>query len=104
MIERGDKRIYESADELTSCEKKDHLLRSIANQPNHLKSKKVIELLDHIDRQDDENLYNPKIHSTRIRELHKIGEYFDLPITVLVDKALEIFIEEVTKQIEEQNK
>jgi hypothetical protein len=28
-----------------SCNKPDHLLRSIANEPNHLKSKKVKELL-----------------------------------------------------------
>ncbi len=37
--------IYEGRDERTSCEKIAHLMRSIFWSPNHLKSKKVKEIL-----------------------------------------------------------
>ncbi len=47
-----------------------------------------------ISRKDDENLYQPKIHSQRIRELHQIVEQSGQPMTVLVDLALRRFVEE----------
>ncbi|HJZ04455.1 MAG TPA: hypothetical protein VJ327_01165 [Patescibacteria group bacterium] len=46
-----------------------------------------------IDRQTDENLYQPKIHSQRIRELHDLSERSGLPMTVLVDRAIQDFVE-----------
>ena len=48
---------------------------------------------ERINRQNDENLYQPKIHSQRIRDLHTISESSGLPMTVLVDKAIEEFLE-----------
>ena len=42
---------------------------------------------------DDERLYQPRIHSQRIRELHQLagisGEY----MTVLIDQAIAEFVE-----------
>ena len=48
---------------------------------------------ERINRQDDENLYQPKIHSKRIRSLYRIVEDTNLPMTVLVDLAIKEFIE-----------
>ena len=41
----------------------------------------------------DEGLYQPRIHSERIRELHQISKELGEPMTVLVDQALGQFIE-----------
>ena len=43
---------------------------------------------ERIDRQGDENLYQPKIHSKRIRELYALKVITGLPMTVLVDQAI----------------
>lgn len=51
---------------------------------------------ERISRKDDENLYQPRIHSKRIRELHKISEQVGQPMTVLVDMALRRIIAENT--------
>jgi hypothetical protein len=48
---------------------------------------------ERIRRYDDERLYQPRIHSRRIRELHRISEETGEPMTVLVDRALQEFIE-----------
>ena len=48
---------------------------------------------ERINRQDDENLYQPKIHSRRIRCLYQISDITSLPMTVLVDLAIKEFIE-----------
>ena len=78
--------------EYIACDKIDHLARSIANSPNHLKSEKVKELL-RIDRSDDENLYQPKLHSKRVRELHEVSQRLEIPMTVVLDRAVEIYLE-----------
>jgi len=44
----------------------------------------------------DERLYQPRIHSQRIRELHRIAEQSDIPMTVLVDIILRKFVENTT--------
>jgi hypothetical protein len=49
---------------------------------------------EHIKRHDDERLYQPRIHSRRIRELHRIREQTGKPMTVLVDQALREFAEQ----------
>lgn len=49
---------------------------------------------ERIRRYDDERLYQPRIHSRRIRELHRISEETGEPMTVLVDHALSEFIEQ----------
>lgn len=43
---------------------------------------------ERIDRQNDDNLYQPKIHSDRIKELYVISSEIHLPMTVLVDFAI----------------
>ena len=48
---------------------------------------------ERIRRHDDERLYQPRIHSRRIRELHRLREETGEPMTVLVDQALQEFIE-----------
>ena len=52
-----------------------------------------------IGRKDDESLYQPKIHSERIRKLYALKEITGLPMTVLVDAAIREFLE---KNEEEQ--
>lgn len=59
---------------------------------------------ERINRQDDENLYQPKIHSDRIRGLYQIKIITGLPLTVLLDMAIERFIEEQVRKIGEQKK
>jgi hypothetical protein len=41
-----------------------------------------------IDRKKDESLYQPKIHSDRIRELYNLKRVTSLPMTVLLDQAI----------------
>ena len=42
-----------------------------------------------IDRKSDENLYQPQIHSERIRALYQLKQVTGKPITVLVDQAIQ---------------
>ena len=44
-----------------------------------------------IDRKKDESLYQPKIHSERIRSLYRIKEATGKPMTVLLDEAIREF-------------
>jgi len=48
---------------------------------------------ERINRKNDENLYQPKIHSRRIRELYTLKEMTGIPMTVLVDLAIRYLIE-----------
>ena len=48
---------------------------------------------ERIRRHDDEHLYQPRIHSRRIKELYKISQGTGEPMTVLVDQAIADFIE-----------
>ena len=48
---------------------------------------------ERVDRLTDENLYQPKIHSVRIRELYALKVVTGLPMTVLVDQAIRDFLE-----------
>src|ERR1041384_8237219 len=41
-----------------------------------------------IDRRNDEALYQPKVHSDRIRELYNLKQATGLPMTVLLDQAI----------------
>jgi len=56
---------------------------------------------EQIDRRNDEGLYQPKIHSDRIRTLYKIREATGLPMTVLVDLAIERFLETYGRSVSE---
>src|SRR5215213_7891167 len=44
-----------------------------------------------IDRKNDENLYQPKIHSERIRALYQIKQETRKSMTVLLDQAIQDF-------------
>lgn len=48
---------------------------------------------ERINRGDDENLYQPKIHNKRIRSLYQISEDKNLPMTILVDLAIKEYLE-----------
>ena len=41
-----------------------------------------------VDRRDDESLYQPKIHSERIRALYNLKQVTGKPMTVLLDLAI----------------
>jgi len=41
-----------------------------------------------IDRKDDESLYQPRVHSDRIRELYNLKQETGIPMTVLLDQAI----------------
>lgn len=41
-----------------------------------------------IDRKNDESLYQPQIHSERIRELYRLKQSTGKPMTVLLDQAI----------------
>jgi hypothetical protein len=45
-----------------------------------------------ITRKDDESLYQPKIHSGRIRELYQLKQETGIPMTVLADQAIRDFV------------
>jgi hypothetical protein len=47
---------------------------------------------ERIDRRTDENLYQLKIHSERIRDLYALKVITGLPMTILVDQAIRDFI------------
>ena len=47
---------------------------------------------ERIRRHDDEHLYQPRIHSRRIRDLYLVSEETGEPMTVLVDQAIADFI------------
>jgi hypothetical protein len=48
---------------------------------------------ERINRSGDENLYQPKIHSDKIRGLYQIKLLTGIPMTVLVDQAISEFLE-----------
>ena len=47
---------------------------------------------ERMDWSEDERLYQPRIHSRRIRALHRLREEMREPMTMLVDRALGEFI------------
>jgi len=57
-----------------------------------------------IDRKDDESLYQPKIHSERIKALYNLKQATGKPMTVLLDQAIRDLAENygVIYQFEEE--
>ena len=45
-----------------------------------------------IDRKNDESLYQPQIHSDRIKELYNLKLKTGIPMTVLADQAIRDFV------------
>jgi hypothetical protein len=52
-----------------------------------------IDMEKRISRKDDESLYQPKIHSKRIRSLFSLREETGKPMTDLVDQAIHELVE-----------
>jgi hypothetical protein len=59
---------------------------------------------ERINRSTDENLYQPKIHSERIRSLYRLKLVTGIPLTVLLDMAIQKFLEDQQKKIGEEMK
>ena len=47
---------------------------------------------ERVNRQRDERLYQPRIHSRWIRKLHEISVETGEPLTILVDTALQEYV------------
>jgi hypothetical protein len=47
-----------------------------------------IDMENRVDRRNDESLYQPKIHSERIRALYNLKQVTGKPMTVLLDLAI----------------
>jgi hypothetical protein len=58
--------------------------------------------MERISRKDDENLYQPQIHSKRIRQLYKLSQLYNLPLTVMVDMAIGEYIKQLTEANDEE--
>lgn len=58
-------------------------------------------MTERICRQADENIYQPRIHSERIRSLYQIKLVTGIPLTVLVDMAIEKFLLEQENKVSE---
>ena len=56
---------------------------------------------ERVNRENDESLYQPKIHSERIRSLYQIKVMTGIPMTVLIDLAISEFLESYQKRINE---
>jgi hypothetical protein len=61
------------------------------------------ETLRRIDRSQDENIYQPKIHSDRIHQLYEIGQQYNLPMTVILDQAILMYIQQLAQENDEGN-
>ena len=48
--------------------------------------------MERISRADDDRCYQPKIHSERIRQLYILKEITGIPMTVLLDRAIEVYV------------
>ncbi len=49
-------------------------------------------MAERINRQADERIYQPKIHSSLIHEIYKVREMTGLPMTVIVDQAIREYL------------
>lgn len=47
---------------------------------------------ERINRQADERIYQPKIHSNLIHEIYKISEATGMPMTVILDQAIREYL------------
>lgn len=48
-----------------------------------------------IDRSNDKRVYQPRLHAERIHQLYELGQQYNLPMTVLLDQAIESFINQI---------
>ena len=59
-------------------------------------------MVERINRQGDERVYQPKIHSKLIREIYLMGERTGLPMTVIVDQAIREFLEKYETKVDQE--
>jgi len=73
----------------------------VVNTPEEIPN---TDMENRIDRKDDESLYQPKIHSERVRTLYSLKQATGKPMTVLLDQAIRDLAESygVIYQIEEE--
>ena len=45
-----------------------------------------------ISRKGDQSVYQPKIHHERVRQLYLLKEITGIPMTVLLDRAIEVYV------------
>jgi hypothetical protein len=45
-------------------------------------------MVERINRRGVERIYQPRIHSTLIHEIYRVGELTGLPMTVIIDHAI----------------
>src|SRR5688572_26101559 len=56
--------------------------------PAQLQFSNPSDMENRIDRKNDESLYQPKIHSERVRTLYSLKQATGKPMTVLLDQAI----------------
>jgi hypothetical protein len=59
------------------------------------------QIMERISRQGDENLYQPKLHSTRIRQLHLMAVNEQKPMTRILDTLVERGVREYNNNMAE---
>ena len=59
-------------------------------------------MVERINRQGDERVYQPKIHCSLIREIYLMGERTGLPMTVIVDQAIREFLEKYETKVDHE--
>ena len=57
--------------------------------------------MERISRKNDEKLYQPAIHSERIRALHELKVMTGIPMTVLLDMAIAKLLDDYQPQVAE---
>ena len=60
-------------------------------------------MVERINRQADERIYQPKIHSSLIHEIFKIREITGLPMTVIVDQAIREYLGKYETDVNQNN-
>lgn len=49
-------------------------------------------MIERINRKTDHKIYQPRIHSKRIRELRVVREFTHRPMTVILDEAISFYL------------
>ena len=60
-------------------------------------------MVERINRQADERIYQPKIHCSLIHEIYKIREITGLPMTVIVDQAIREYLGKYETDVNQNN-
>jgi hypothetical protein len=60
--------------------------------------------VERINRQADERIYQPKIHSGLIHEIYKIKAVTGVPMTVIVDQAIREYLGKYDTGITQDNR